>query len=144
VSGKKLPGDLAGLFNAVFFTFTSTKNRLDKPGYSAGDMQFCILTRGDSGEYLTKGHAALKSLEDADDIARILERMREWKPEDGKAVEYITSDQVQELLAALGKAGVSVEDYCKGMNVESVEQTAPAVFAKTMKGLVKKAKEAAK
>jgi len=80
VSGKRLPGDLAGLFNAVVFSFTTNKNVLERADWQEGDQQHVLLTRGSSDRYMVKGHRSLAVYEDPDKAREMLERMRmAWK-----------------------------------------------------------------
>jgi len=139
VSGKKLPGDLAGLFNAVFFSFTSNKNRLKYEPYIDGSMQYVLLTRGSSGEYLTKGHAAMNELEDSNNIRDIIERLKVWKRGNPQAPDYITSEQAAKISDALVTADMAEEDYCKAMKVSSLAETPANQFDKIMKKLAKRA-----
>jgi len=139
VSGKKLPGDLAGLFNAVFFSFTSNKNRLKQDPHVEGSLQYILLTRGASGEYLTKSHAALNELEDSNNIQDVIARMKNWKRANPTAPEFITSEQAEEVRGALDNAGMDETDYCKAMKVSSVEETPVNQFDKIMKKLAKRA-----
>ena len=65
VFGKALPGDLAGLFNLVLFSFKDRSNALGIQGWEEGRMQYVLGTDLPSETHLTKGHASLATYEAA-------------------------------------------------------------------------------
>lgn len=76
VNGKALPGNLAGLFNVVLYSFVTKSNPLGLTDWPEGTQQFVVLTNGASDRYLIKGHSSLATYENPAMASGMLSRVR--------------------------------------------------------------------
>jgi len=93
VNGQALPGNLAGLFNVVLYSFVTKSNPLEVEGFVEGAQQFVVLTNGASDRYLIKGHRSLKPYENPERASDMLARLRgAWET---SAVEGVDEQMVK-------------------------------------------------